>query len=113
MRVITPSKTFSWSLAMLSQQAQLSPGTLYSPAHRWRSAVPGQAGNMSCPSKETVCSSKASSDSEPKPAGQQLKDSLLQQHPVSGYSSPKQIETFKIKIEKEKAIKGINCSSLA
>lgn len=87
--------------------------TVYSPARRWRSAVPGQAGNVSCPSKETVCSSKASSDSEPKPAGQQLKDSLLQQRPVSGDSSPKQIETFKIKIEKEKAIKGINCSSLA
>lgn len=84
---------------------------MYSPAHRWRSAVPGQAGNASCPSKETVCSSKASSDSEPKPAGQQLKDSLLQQRPVSGDSSPKQTETFKIKIEK--AIKGINCSSLA
>lgn len=52
--------------------------------------------------KGTVCSSKASSDSEPKPAGQQLKDLILQQRPASGASSPKQIETFKIKTEKKK-----------
>jgi len=52
--------------------------------------------------KGTVCSSKASSDSEPKPAGQQLKDLLLQQRPASGASSPKQIETFKIKTGKKR-----------
>lgn len=49
---------------------------------------------------------------EPKPAGQQLKELLLQQRPGSGDCSPKQIGTFTIKIDK-KAIKGINCPSLA
>lgn len=57
-RVLTPSKTFSWSLARLSPAVPRLPAD--PPAHRWRSAAPGQAGNVSCPSKETVCSSKAS-----------------------------------------------------
>lgn len=81
-----------------------SPGTQHIPQLLWlRGGGRQKQGGRRCvlPLPGDRLPFQSFPDSEPKPAGQQLKDSLLQQHSGSGDSSPKQIEVFKIKTEKK------------